>query len=101
MSFLLVSYSTMALPFPSLLKISQLVPQLLHHPVTGQINSLSAAAPGATLHPWLAESTIKMANHLAADMLPARETVQVQARAAFRARETAQYLGHQGRALHP
>lgn len=34
-----------------LLKISWIVPQLLHHPVTEQINSLSLAAPGASSLP--------------------------------------------------
>ena len=34
-----------------LLKIPQIVPQLLHHPVTEQINSLSSAAPGASSLP--------------------------------------------------
>lgn len=33
------------------LKIPQIVPQLLHHPVTEQINSLSSAAPGASSLP--------------------------------------------------
>ena len=33
------------------LKIPQIVPQLLHHPVTEQINSLSSATPGASLLP--------------------------------------------------